>query len=70
MSRARTRITVNNFRIENFGNDSFCRKQRLSVNGDSGNGSQDEHDDDQERYSDKIERLKQKENEVRYFLLT
>ncbi|CAF1096760.1 unnamed protein product [Adineta ricciae] len=39
------------------------RKQRHSVNGDSGNGSQDEHDDDQERYSDKIERLKRKENE-------
>ncbi|CAF0972859.1 unnamed protein product [Adineta steineri] len=34
-----------------------------SVNGDSGNASQDEHEEDQERYFDKIERLKRKENE-------
>jgi hypothetical protein len=37
------------------------------VNGDSGNVSQDEHDDDQERYFDKIERLKRTQNEVNYF---
>ncbi|UJR23180.1 hypothetical protein I4U23_026199 [Adineta vaga] len=50
------------------------RKQRNSVsvsisstnttmNGDSGNVSQEEHDDDQERYFDKIQRLKRTENE-------
>jgi len=33
------------------------------VNGDSGNASQEEHDDDQERYLEKIERLKRTENE-------
>ncbi len=53
----------------------FIRKQRHSIsvslsstnttiNGDSGNVSQEEHDDDQERYFDKIERLKRTENEV------
>jgi len=35
-----------------------------TINGDSGNVSQEEHDDDQERYFDKIERLKRTENEV------
>ena len=51
------------------------RKQRNSIsgsssstyttaNGDSGNVSQEEHDDDQERYFDKIERMKRTENEV------
>jgi len=52
----------------------LSRKQRhsvvgatSSVNGDSGNVSQDEHDEDQERYFDKIERLKRKENEVKIF---
>jgi hypothetical protein len=51
------------------------RKQRNSIsvstsstnttmNGDSGNVSQEEHDEDQERYFDKIERLKRTENEV------
>lgn len=35
------------------------------MNGDSGNVSQDEHDDDQERYFDKIQRLKRRENEVK-----
>ena len=52
---------------------SFFRQQRhtnvvggsSSVNGDSGNVSQEEHDDDQERYFDKIERLKRSENEVK-----
>jgi hypothetical protein len=55
----------------------YFRKQRHSisgatlsvnptVNGDSGNVSQDEHDDDQERYFDKIARLKRTENEVNY----
>ncbi|CAF3473427.1 unnamed protein product [Rotaria sp. Silwood1] len=34
-----------------------------TINGDSGNVSQEEHDEDQERYSDKIERLKRSENE-------
>ncbi|CAF1451694.1 unnamed protein product [Adineta steineri] len=34
-----------------------------TINGDSGNVSQEEHDDDQERYFDKIERLKRTENE-------
>ncbi|CAF4876682.1 unnamed protein product, partial [Rotaria sp. Silwood1] len=34
-----------------------------TINGDSGNVSQEEHDEDQERYSDKIERLKRTENE-------
>jgi hypothetical protein len=34
------------------------------MNGDSGNVSQEEHDEDQERYFDKIERLKRTENEV------
>ncbi|CAF2073273.1 unnamed protein product [Rotaria magnacalcarata] len=34
-----------------------------TINGDSGNVSQEEHDDDQERYFDKIERIKRKENE-------
>ncbi|CAF1295836.1 unnamed protein product, partial [Adineta ricciae] len=34
-----------------------------TVNGDSGNVSQEEHDDDQERYFDKIERMKRTENE-------
>ena len=38
------------------------------MNGDSGNASQDEHDDDQERYLEKIERLKRTENEVRILL--
>ena len=59
----------------------FCsRKQRNSlihatltgnsvVNGDSGNVSQEEHDDDQERYLEKIERLKRTENEVNFFFL-
>jgi hypothetical protein len=60
----------------------FFRKQRNSIsvstsstnttiNGDSGNVSQEEHDDDQERYFDKIERLKRTENEVNliYFIL-
>lgn len=56
------------------------RKQRNSItgttlsvnstmNGDSGNVSQDEHDDDQEHYFDKIERLKRTENEVNTSLL-
>ena len=35
------------------------------INGDSGNVSQDEHDEDQERYFDKIERLKRTETEVK-----
>lgn len=54
---------------------SISRKQRHSIsvnvsstnttiNGDSGNVSQEEHDDDQERYFDKIERLKRTENAV------
>ncbi len=50
------------------------RKQRHSIigatssaNGDSGNVSQDEHEDDQERYFDKMERLKRKEHEVKLF---
>ena len=38
-----------------------------TINGDSGNVSQEEHDEDQERYFDKIERLKRTENEVRKF---
>ena len=36
-----------------------------TINGDSGNVSQEEHEEDQERYFDKIERLKRTENEVR-----
>ena len=36
-----------------------------AINGDSGNVSQEEHDDDQERYFDKIARLKRTENEVK-----
>ena len=35
-----------------------------SFNGDSGNVSQEEHDDDQERYFDKIQRIKRAETEV------
>lgn len=52
----------------------LCRKQRYSIsasissnttiNGDSGNASQEEHDDEQERYFDKIERIKRTQNEV------
>ena len=34
------------------------------MNGDSGNASQDEHDEDQEHYLEKIQRLKQTENQV------
>ena len=80
MSRKRTRIKVQYF-IFNLPNTNttifYFRKQRHSVTGatlsvnptmnsDSGNVSQDEHDDDQERYFDKIERLKRTENEVIY----
>lgn len=76
MSSERTRIKVKtsecSFREKSF---SSFRKQRNSisgsssstnttVNGDSGNVSQEEHDDDQERYFDKIERMKRTENEV------
>jgi hypothetical protein len=39
------------------------------LNGDSGNASQDEHDDDQEHYFDKIQRLKRTENEVNTILI-
>ncbi len=39
------------------------------MNGDSGNASQDEHEEDQERYFDKIERLKRTENEVKILLI-
>ena len=36
-----------------------------SMNGDSGNVSQEEHDDDHERYFDKIQRIKRTETEVK-----
>ena len=40
------------------------------MNGDSGNASQDEHDDDQEHYFEKIQRLKRTENEVNSSLIS
>ena len=53
------------------------RQQRYSASGttllvnpignnDSGNVSQDEHEEDQEHYRDKIERLKRAANEVNH----
>lgn len=51
---------------------SLCFRQRRhwiptgssSINGDSGNVSQEEHDEDQERYFEKIQRIKRTELEV------
>lgn len=56
----------------------WIRKQRNSLsgatlsvnstmNGDSGNASQDEHEEDQEHYFDKLQRFKRTENEVTIF---
>jgi hypothetical protein len=80
MSRKRARIKVRIHLISS--TLLYCqsnRKQRHSItaialsvnstiNGDSGNVSQDEHEDDQERYHDKIQRLKRTENEVKIIL--
>jgi len=79
MSRTRTRIEVRIWEI--FEEEKLLvffsfRKQRNSIcqntssnnttiNGDSGNVSQEEHDDDQERYLEKIERIKRTENQVK-----
>ena len=82
MSRTRTRIKVNfsfYYPLQIIRFVHYNRKQRNSisgttlsvnstVNGDSGNVSQDEHEDDQEHYFDKIERLKRTENEVNTIL--
>lgn len=35
------------------------------MNGDSGNASQDEHEEDQEHYFEKLQRFKRTENEVK-----
>lgn len=78
MSRTGTRIKVFFILPENLFDHRIFRKQRHSIggsnsstnttiNGDSGNVSQEEHDDEQERYFDKIQRLKRTENEVNPF---
>ena len=75
MSRTRTRTEVaqisnvsllilNEFRKQRHSATVSVPSTNTTINGDSGNVSQEEHEDDQERYFDKIERLKRTENEV------